>query len=109
MSTHDEPERYLSKRQFADRIGASDPTLSGYKLPPPNVTIGPVNDDGTIPRGTVQGWTEERIDEWQRSRPGRGARTDLNPFGDEALQDKVARFKQRRKDGLAPDNRTFKD
>jgi hypothetical protein len=104
-----EPIRYLSKRQFAERIGAGDVTLSGYKLPPPNVTIGPVNADGTLPRGSVQGWTEDRIDEWRANRPGRGARTDLNPFGDEAHQGKVARFKQRRKDGLAPDNRTIKD
>ncbi|OZC50501.1 hypothetical protein [Rhodococcoides fascians] len=70
-------KRYLSKRQFAERIGAADHTLSGYKLPSPNVTIGPVNDDGTLPRGTVQGWTEERIDEWHANRPGRGARTDI--------------------------------
>ena len=68
---------YLSKRQFAERIGAGDVTLSGYKLPPADVTIGPINDDGTIPRGTVQGWTADTVDEWQANRPGRGARTDL--------------------------------
>ncbi|MBM4489663.1 hypothetical protein GS471_16825 [Rhodococcus hoagii] len=68
---------YLSKRQFAQRIGASDPTLSGYKLPAPDVTIGPVNEDGTLPRGSVGGWTEQTIDEWNANRPGRGARTDL--------------------------------
>ncbi|MDV7244460.1 MULTISPECIES: hypothetical protein [Rhodococcus] len=68
---------YLSKRQFAERIGAADPTLSGYKLPPPDVTIGPVKDDGTLERGSVGGWSEKTIDEWQANRPGRGARTDL--------------------------------
>lgn len=72
---------YLSKRQFAQRIGASDPTLSGYKLPPPDVTIGPVNDDGSLPRGSVGGWTERTIDEWNANRPGRGARTDLRDQG----------------------------
>jgi len=69
--------RYLSKRQFAQRIGAKDHTLSGYKLPPPDVTVGPVNDDGSLPRGTVGGWSEQTIDEWEANRPGRGARTDL--------------------------------
>jgi len=68
---------YRSKRQFAERIGAKDPTLSGYDLPDADVTIGPINDDGTIPRGTHQGWSDATIDEWQANRPGRGARTDL--------------------------------
>lgn len=29
---------FLSKRQFAERIGAKDPTLSGYNLPDPDAT-----------------------------------------------------------------------
>ncbi|SCZ14395.1 hypothetical protein SAMN02799641_05785 [Rhodococcus erythropolis] len=66
--------RYLSKRQIAERIGVSDPTLSGYNLPQADVTIGPVNDDGTIPRGTHQGWSEKTVDEWQADRPGHGGR-----------------------------------
>lgn len=65
---------YLSKLQFAQRIGASDPTLSGYKLPPPDVTIGPVKEDGSLERGSVGGWTEETIDEWRRT--GRSRRAD---------------------------------
>ncbi|WP_094275327.1 hypothetical protein [Rhodococcus sp. OK302] len=68
---------YLSKRQFAERIGAADPTLSGYKLPAPDVTVGPVDDDGSLRRGTIAGWTEKTIDEWKANRPGRGVRTDL--------------------------------
>ncbi|WP_287487745.1 hypothetical protein [Rhodococcus sp. (in: high G+C Gram-positive bacteria)] len=51
--------------------------MSGYDLPDPDVTIGPINDDGTIPRGTHQGWADATIDEWHANRPGRGARTDL--------------------------------
>ncbi|MCZ9634857.1 hypothetical protein RhoBH5_29595, partial [Rhodococcus sp. BH5] len=38
---------------------------------------GPVNDDGTIPRGSVRGWLPETIDKWNANRPGRGKRTDL--------------------------------
>lgn len=66
--------RFLSKRQFAERIGAKDPTLSGYNLPDPDATIGPVNADGTLPRGTFAGWTEKTIDQWQADRPGHGGR-----------------------------------
>lgn len=66
--------RYLSKRQVAQRIGAKDPTLSGYNLPEPDATIGPVNDDGSIPRGTFVGYLESTIDEWQANRPGHGGR-----------------------------------
>jgi len=41
------------------------------------VTIGPVDDDGSFPRGTIRGWTAEAIDKWNVVRPGRGARADL--------------------------------
>ncbi|PTR42015.1 hypothetical protein C8K38_111184 [Rhodococcus sp. OK611] len=68
---------FLSLRQFAQRIGASDPTLSGYKLPEPDAIVGPVNEDGSLPRGTTRGWLPETIDGWNAKRPGRGARTDL--------------------------------
>ncbi|WP_099024337.1 helix-turn-helix domain-containing protein [Mycolicibacterium palauense] len=71
------PARYLSQAQFAERIGVAPNSMGRYKLPPPDATIGPVNDDGTIPRGTVRGWLAETIDEWNAHRPGRGARTDL--------------------------------
>jgi hypothetical protein len=68
---------YLSRSQVAERIGARDSTLSGYKLPQPDVTIGPVNADGTLKRGSFAGWLPETIDRWHANRPGRGARTDL--------------------------------
>ncbi|WP_116917262.1 hypothetical protein [Williamsia muralis] len=67
----------MSKRQFTERIGAKDPTLAGYKLPEPDVTVRPVDEDGNLLRGSFGGWTEETIDEWNANRPGRGARTDL--------------------------------
>lgn len=71
-----EPVGYLSLRQVADRIGVEPSTLSRYKLPEPDATIGPVDDDGTVPRGTFRGWLPETIDVWNAARPGRGARTD---------------------------------
>lgn len=74
----DRPVHYLSLRQFAERIGTpKDPTLSKVKLPEPDAIIGPVNEDGSIPRGTIRGWLPATVDEWQANRPGRGARTDL--------------------------------
>ena len=68
---------YLSQAQFAERIGVAPNSMGRYKLPPPDAVIGPVDDDGTIPRGTIRGWTAETIDAWHAARPGRGARTDL--------------------------------
>ncbi len=52
--------------------------LGRYKLPPPDAVIGPVDEDGSLPRGTIRGWTLETIDKWNGARPGRGARTDLH-------------------------------
>ena len=57
---------YLSVSEVAERIGVAPKTLSRYKLPAPDATI-----------GTVRGWKPETIDRWNSSRPGRGARTDL--------------------------------
>lgn len=71
------PRVYLSRQQLARRIGVATGALSRYKLPQPDVVVGPVNDDGTIPRGSVRGWLPETVDEWNANRPGRGARTDL--------------------------------
>lgn len=68
------PKRYLNTKQFADRIGVKDPTLSGYDLPKEDCTIGPVNDDGTLPRGTSRGWTEDTIDRWAATRVTRNRR-----------------------------------
>lgn len=75
------PDQYLNLAQFAERINVAPKTMSRYKLPDPDVVVGPVNEDGTIPRGTVRGWLPETIDAWDDSRPGRGARTDVHHDG----------------------------
>jgi hypothetical protein len=31
--------------------------------------------------GTIRGWLPETVDRWNASRPGRGARTDLESIG----------------------------
>ena len=77
MSTR-KPRHYLNQAQFAERIGVTPSAMGRYKLPEPDVIVGPINEDGTIPRGTVRGWTRETIDRWNATRPGRGARTDLH-------------------------------
>lgn len=62
--------RYLGAADIARLLGVSAGTIRAYiaqgRLPPPDATI-----------GTVRGWTRRTIDDWQRNRPGRGARTDL--------------------------------
>ncbi|WP_072814259.1 hypothetical protein [Rhodococcus zopfii] len=59
--------RFLSRKQFAERIGLKDAgALGKYKLPEPDAWV-----------GDVRGWLPETVDEWQANRPGRGARTDL--------------------------------
>lgn len=65
-------KHYLSRMQFAARIGVKPASLSRYKLPTPDVIVGP----DTRP---VQGWSTETIDKWNAARPGRGSRTDLKP------------------------------
>lgn len=45
-----EPHHFLSSKEVAERIGVVDSAL-GYKLPAPDAAIGPINDDGSIPRG----------------------------------------------------------
>lgn len=60
------PVRYLSRSEFAERIGVAASTLSRYKLPPADAII-----------GTVRGWLPATVDDWQANRPGSGARTDL--------------------------------
>lgn len=71
------PKRYLNRAEVAERIGVVHSALARYKLPDPDVIVGPVNPDGSLPRGTVRGWTVDTIDRWNTTRPGRGARTDL--------------------------------
>jgi hypothetical protein len=71
-------KRFLNLAQFETRIGLARGGLSKFRnLPEPDVIVGPVNDDGTLPRGTARGWLPETIDRWNEARPGRGARTDL--------------------------------
>lgn len=72
------PRRYLNLAQVEQRLGLGRGALSTAKMPVADVVIGPVNEDGTLPRGTQRGWAEETIDKWAPTRPGRGARTDLH-------------------------------
>lgn len=71
------PRTYLNRAQVEEHLGLAVGSLSKIKLPDPDVIVGPINDDGTLPRGTVRGWTVKTIDQWNKERPGRGARTDL--------------------------------
>lgn len=64
--------RFLNRAQVAERAGVTPESLSHVKLPEPDVTIGPVNADGSLPRGSVRGWSSDTIDEWVRTRPGPG-------------------------------------
>ncbi len=74
MSPSKRPPRttvvYLSRGDVARRLGLSEDTIKSYDrrgyMPPADAKI-----------GRVYGWLPESIDEWQRNRPGRGARTDL--------------------------------
>ncbi|MGX1773523.1 hypothetical protein ACWIGW_15530 [Nocardia brasiliensis] len=74
VSNGDRPVVYLNRAQLADRIGVQSATLGKYKLPEPDVVVGPIEDDGTVPRGTVRGWLPETIDAWNADRPGHGGR-----------------------------------
>lgn len=70
-------EAELSKRRglmsisaVAEYTGLSRRTIQDYRL------------DGRLPEpaiviGRSPGWTREQIEEWMRTRPGQGARTDL--------------------------------
>lgn len=61
----DQTPVYLSRSEFAQRIGVKTGTLARYKIPEPDVII------GSGPRPTF-GWLPETIDEWNAHRPGRG-------------------------------------
>lgn len=63
---------------FLFRAGRSGQQLGRYKLPAPDAVIGPVHEDGSLPRGTVRGWSPETIYQWNGARPGCGTRTDLH-------------------------------
>jgi hypothetical protein len=53
------PQQYLSRAQVAERIRVQDGALSRYKLPP-DAVIGPLGEDGSVPRGTFRGWLPTR-------------------------------------------------
>ena len=59
----------LTVAQVAEYLGLSIRTVETYRA------------DGRMPEPTMVGrtptWTREQIDQWQATRPGRGARTDL--------------------------------
>ena len=59
---------YLSRAEFAERIGVKPDTMSRYKLPEPDVTI-----------GNTRGWSVETVDAWNAERPGKGAGAGRKP------------------------------
>ena len=80
------PTDYLGTAAVAERAGLAVATVRSYirkgLLPDADVII-------TTPSGPLRGWSPETIDQWQRSRPGRGARTDLSsssPFPPEIAE-----------------------
>lgn len=65
---------YLGTAAVAEHLGLAVPTIRSYILrglmPAPDAII-------STPSGPLRGWLPKTINEWQRDRPGRGARTDL--------------------------------
>ena len=63
---------YMGMNSIAIHTGLSVNTLKSYLrkdlLPAPDAVI-------ESPSGQIRGWTQETIDEWLASRPGRGNRT----------------------------------
>ncbi len=49
------PQVFLSRVQFEAWIGLRPGALNGAKLPPPDAIIGPINKDGSLPKGTTRG------------------------------------------------------
>lgn len=62
--------RYLSRAEFAERIGVKPATMGRYKLPEPDAMI-----------GDIRGWAAETVDTWNASRPGKGAGAGRKPHG----------------------------
>lgn len=60
-------EHYLSTGDIAKQLGITQGAMGHYKLPEPDVIIG----------NRYKGWSQETVDAWIASRPGRGTRTDL--------------------------------
>lgn len=69
------PTEYLGTAAVAERAGLAVATIRSYILkdlmPEADVII-------ATPSGPLRGWSPETIDAWLASRPGRGARTDLD-------------------------------
>lgn len=61
-------EHFLSRAEFAERIGVKPGTLGRYNLPEPDATI-----------GDVRGWLPETVDGWHAARPGKGGRKPTRP------------------------------
>lgn len=60
--TEKNPPKFMGRAEVAAYLGLkSVRSLTRIKLPPPDVLVGP-----------HKGWTEETIDKWNASRPGRG-------------------------------------
>lgn len=53
--------KYLNLTEFAERIGIERDTLSKYNLPEHDAEV-----------GDRRGWLPSTIDDWNKSRPGRG-------------------------------------
>jgi len=60
--------RYLSRADFAERLGVKPDSLGRYKLPDPDAMI-----------GDIRGWLPQTVDEWNRARPGKGAGAGRKP------------------------------
>ena len=56
-------KRYLSLTEVAQRLGVTKGALARYKLPEPDVLV-----------GSIRGWSEQTIDDWNAARPGHGGR-----------------------------------
>lgn len=61
-------QQFLSRADFAKRIGVLTGTLSRYNLPEPDAMI-----------GSARGWLPETIDAWNAARPGRTRRQAATP------------------------------
>lgn len=63
---------YMGMNSIALHTGLSVNTVKSYLrkglLPAPDAVI-------ESPSGQIRGWTQETIDDWMSSRPGRGNRT----------------------------------
>ncbi|WP_336794299.1 hypothetical protein [Gordonia malaquae] len=58
----------MNRAQVEDRAGLARGSLSKVAKPPVAVVIGPINPDGSIPRGTVVGYDPDDVEKWVRER-----------------------------------------